>query len=145
MWRRVKLDTRSEDLLVSLLKGSHLALTGVTKSLQPHHPTDGHSTDGTHSTPTGCSLGRNVNFYDASKPSGALGGPIQNGSVTETNLLDMMGILSSRGGDCYTRPRKGLGPCRSGNEQPAATRRVTMVFIATVGAPRVGDPATRRL
>ncbi|KAA8903168.1 HNH endonuclease-domain-containing protein [Sphaerosporella brunnea] len=39
------------------------------------------------------SLGRNVHFYDASKPGVALGGLIQNGSVTEANFLDMIGIL----------------------------------------------------
>lgn len=39
------------------------------------------------------SLGRNVHFYDASRPGIALGGLIQNGSVTEANFLDMIGIL----------------------------------------------------
>jgi hypothetical protein len=39
------------------------------------------------------SLGRNVRFYDSSKPGIALGGLIQNGSVTEANFLDMIGIL----------------------------------------------------
>ncbi|KAG0634854.1 hypothetical protein HOY80DRAFT_1096202, partial [Tuber brumale] len=36
---------------------------------------------------------RNVSLYDASKPAKALGGLVQNGSITETNLLDMLGIL----------------------------------------------------
>ena len=39
------------------------------------------------------SLGRNVQFYDARSPGDALGGMIQNGSVTEGNFLDMLGIL----------------------------------------------------
>ncbi|RPB22709.1 hypothetical protein L211DRAFT_862611 [Terfezia boudieri ATCC MYA-4762] len=39
------------------------------------------------------SLGRNVQFYDARSPGDALGGLIQNGSVTEANFLDMLGIL----------------------------------------------------
>ncbi|RPB03499.1 hypothetical protein L873DRAFT_1841125 [Choiromyces venosus 120613-1] len=39
------------------------------------------------------SLGRNVHFYDASKPGITLGGLIQSGSVTEANFLDMIGIL----------------------------------------------------
>ncbi|CCX12136.1 Similar to hypothetical protein CPC735_035660 [Coccidioides posadasii C735 delta SOWgp]; acc. no. XP_003071005 [Pyronema omphalodes CBS 100304] len=43
--------------------------------------------------PVDRSLGRNVRFYDSSKPSITLGGFIQNGSVTETNFLDMMEIL----------------------------------------------------
>ena len=38
-------------------------------------------------------LGRNVSFYNASNPSVALGGLIQNGSVTEANFLDMIGIV----------------------------------------------------
>ncbi|KAG0634759.1 hypothetical protein HOY80DRAFT_1018365, partial [Tuber brumale] len=37
---------------------------------------------------------RNIHFYDATKPSGdALGGLIQNGSVTEANILHMIGII----------------------------------------------------
>jgi len=39
------------------------------------------------------SLGRNVQFYDATLPGDALGGLIQNGSVTEANFLDMLEIL----------------------------------------------------
>ncbi|RPB29518.1 hypothetical protein L211DRAFT_832221 [Terfezia boudieri ATCC MYA-4762] len=39
------------------------------------------------------SLGRNVQFYDATSPGDALGGLIQNGSVTEANFLDMLAIL----------------------------------------------------
>ncbi|KAF8418982.1 hypothetical protein EV426DRAFT_638433 [Tirmania nivea] len=39
------------------------------------------------------SLGRNVQFYDATSPGDALGGLIQNGSVTEANFLEMLGIL----------------------------------------------------
>jgi HNH endonuclease len=37
--------------------------------------------------------GRNVHIYDASAPDVVLGGLIQNGSVTENNFLDMLGIL----------------------------------------------------
>ena len=37
---------------------------------------------------------RNVHFYDATKPDSApLGGLIQNGSVTEANFLQMLGIV----------------------------------------------------
>ncbi|RPB03501.1 hypothetical protein L873DRAFT_1800589 [Choiromyces venosus 120613-1] len=43
--------------------------------------------------PIGHSLGRNVHFYDASKPGIALGGLIQNVSVTEANFLNTTGIL----------------------------------------------------
>lgn len=39
------------------------------------------------------SLGRNVRFYDALNPDVALGGLIQNGTVTEANFLDMIGIV----------------------------------------------------
>ena len=39
------------------------------------------------------SSGRNVQFYDAKSPSDALGGFIQNGSVTKANFLEMLGIL----------------------------------------------------
>ncbi|KAF8454787.1 HNH endonuclease-domain-containing protein [Terfezia claveryi] len=38
-------------------------------------------------------LGRNVQFYNATSPEVALGGLIQNGSVTEANFLDMLEIL----------------------------------------------------
>jgi len=38
-------------------------------------------------------LGRNVHFYDATVPDVALGGLVQNGSVTEANFLDYFGIL----------------------------------------------------
>ena len=41
------------------------------------------------------SAGRNVQFYDARSPGDALGGLIQNGSVTEANFLEMLGILLS--------------------------------------------------
>lgn len=37
-------------------------------------------------------LGRHVHFYDASKPSVAFGGLLQNRSVTETNFLEMLFI-----------------------------------------------------
>ena len=43
--------------------------------------------------PADRSLGRNVQFYDASAPDVALGGFIQNGSVTEANFLETLGIL----------------------------------------------------
>jgi len=37
---------------------------------------------------------RNVYFYDANKPDdAALGGFVQNGSVTEANFLQMLGIV----------------------------------------------------
>ena len=37
---------------------------------------------------------RNIHFYDATKvDEDALGGLIQNGSITEENFLDMLGIL----------------------------------------------------
>ncbi|KAF8465276.1 hypothetical protein BDZ91DRAFT_659436 [Kalaharituber pfeilii] len=39
------------------------------------------------------SLGRNVHFYDATSLEVPLGGMFQNGSVTENNFLDMLGIL----------------------------------------------------
>jgi len=39
------------------------------------------------------SLSRNVTFYDATKPDKTLGGLIQNGSMTEANFLDILGIL----------------------------------------------------
>ncbi|KAG0127466.1 hypothetical protein HOY82DRAFT_586872 [Tuber indicum] len=39
------------------------------------------------------SLLRNVTFYDATNPEEALGGLAQNGSITEANFLDMLGIL----------------------------------------------------
>ncbi|KAG0131798.1 hypothetical protein HOY82DRAFT_578422 [Tuber indicum] len=39
------------------------------------------------------SLPRNVSFYDATHPDVALGGLVQNGSITEANFLDILGIL----------------------------------------------------
>ncbi|KAG0633403.1 hypothetical protein HOY80DRAFT_991779 [Tuber brumale] len=39
------------------------------------------------------SLPRNVSFYDATNPDEVLGGLVQNGSITEANFLDMLGIL----------------------------------------------------
>jgi len=39
------------------------------------------------------SLGRNVHFYDATSREKPLGGLFQNGSVTEANFLDFLGIL----------------------------------------------------
>ena len=36
---------------------------------------------------------RNVHFYDASNPSVLLGGLVQNGSVTEANVLEMLFIV----------------------------------------------------
>jgi len=44
------------------------------------------------------SLLRNVSFYDATKPDVVLGGLVQNGSITEANFLDMLGILLIVGG-----------------------------------------------
>ena len=43
---------------------------------------------------------RNVHFYDGTKDddADALGGLIQNGSITEGNFLDMLGILLVTGG-----------------------------------------------
>ena len=37
--------------------------------------------------------GRNVHFYNAMAPHHPLGGLIQNGSVTEENFLDMLGMM----------------------------------------------------
>ncbi|KAG0131854.1 hypothetical protein HOY82DRAFT_645589 [Tuber indicum] len=39
------------------------------------------------------SFARNVEFYDATSPDEVLGGLVQNGSITERNFLDMLGIL----------------------------------------------------
>ncbi|KAG0132645.1 hypothetical protein HOY82DRAFT_606325 [Tuber indicum] len=39
------------------------------------------------------SLLRNVLFYDATKPDEVLGGLVQNGSITEGNFLDIIGIV----------------------------------------------------
>ncbi|KAG0641119.1 HNH endonuclease-domain-containing protein [Tuber brumale] len=39
------------------------------------------------------SVGRNVTFYNAAQPDVALGGLVQNGSITEENFLDILGIL----------------------------------------------------
>ncbi|KAG0634852.1 hypothetical protein HOY80DRAFT_1012256 [Tuber brumale] len=39
------------------------------------------------------SLPRNVLFYDARNPGEAVGGLVQNGSITEANFLDILGIL----------------------------------------------------
>jgi len=43
--------------------------------------------------PTDRSLPRNISFYDATHPDAALGGFLQNGSVTEANFLDILAIL----------------------------------------------------
>ncbi|KAG0639744.1 hypothetical protein HOY80DRAFT_1043990 [Tuber brumale] len=42
---------------------------------------------------TNRSLTRNVMFYNANHPDMALGGLVQNGSITEANFLDILGIL----------------------------------------------------
>lgn len=39
------------------------------------------------------SEGRNVHFFDESKPDTILGGLIQNGSVTERNFLSILAIV----------------------------------------------------
>ncbi|KAG0137883.1 hypothetical protein HOY82DRAFT_644886 [Tuber indicum] len=39
------------------------------------------------------SLPRNVKFYDATNPDEVLGGLVQNGSITEANFLDILGIV----------------------------------------------------
>ncbi|KAF8535552.1 hypothetical protein BDD12DRAFT_918639 [Trichophaea hybrida] len=43
--------------------------------------------------PINCSVGCNIHFYDATSHEIVLGGLIQNGSVTEANFLDILGIL----------------------------------------------------
>ena len=43
--------------------------------------------------PINRSMGRNIHFYDATSRDVALGGLVQNGSVTEANFLDMLGML----------------------------------------------------
>ncbi|KAG0123153.1 hypothetical protein HOY82DRAFT_495434 [Tuber indicum] len=43
--------------------------------------------------PLNCSRSRNVSFDDATHPKVALGGFIQNGSITEANFLDILGII----------------------------------------------------
>lgn len=83
--------------------------------------------------PINRSLGRNVRFYNALKPSVALGGLIQNGSVTEAYDWDRI-----HHGGSFTRSRKNFRPCRSDNEQP----KETLMFIAIVGARRVGISIT---
>jgi len=45
------------------------------------------------------SLVRNVFFHDATNPDVTLGGFFQNGSITEANFLDMLGILLIVEGD----------------------------------------------
>jgi len=42
---------------------------------------------------TSRSLPRNVSFYDATHLDVALGGFVQNGSITEENFLDILGML----------------------------------------------------
>ncbi|CUS15892.1 unnamed protein product, partial [Tuber aestivum] len=42
---------------------------------------------------TNRSLTRNVTFYNPTHPDVALGGLVQNGSITEANFLDILGIL----------------------------------------------------
>jgi len=59
----------------------------------PRHSFESTQHNGVHLMPIDRSLGRNVHFYDASKPGVALGGLIQNGSVTETNFLEMLFIV----------------------------------------------------
>jgi len=51
------------------------------------------------------SLGRNVHFYDARSPKDALEGLIQNGSVTEANFLEMLGILLFTGAPIRVQER----------------------------------------
>ena len=36
---------------------------------------------------------RNVSFYDSTQPDVALGGFVQNGSITKANFLDILAIL----------------------------------------------------
>jgi len=43
--------------------------------------------------PTDRSIPRNISFYDATHPDVALGGFLQNGSVTKANFLDILAIL----------------------------------------------------
>ncbi|RPA96609.1 hypothetical protein L873DRAFT_1694160 [Choiromyces venosus 120613-1] len=39
----------------------------------------------------------NISFHNVTHPDVALGGLVQNGSITEANILDILGILSLRG------------------------------------------------
>jgi hypothetical protein len=55
--------------------------------------------------PVNRALGRNVQFYDASAPDVALGGFIQNGSVTEASFLEMLGILLVTGVPVHVQER----------------------------------------
>jgi len=80
-------------LITNLWEGLALLAMNPALGLQPHHPRSSDNTDGVHSIPIDRSLGRNVHFYDASKPGVALGGFIQNGSVTESNFLAMLWVL----------------------------------------------------
>ena len=59
--------------------------------------------------PADRSLGRNVHFYDATMPDNALGGLIQNGSVTEANFIDMLGILVITKTPIRVQKRGGTG------------------------------------
>ncbi|KAG0127163.1 hypothetical protein HOY82DRAFT_83058 [Tuber indicum] len=51
------------------------------------------------------SLGRNVSFCDATQPDIALGGLIQNGSITEANFLDILAIILVEGGSLRVQGR----------------------------------------
>ena len=51
------------------------------------------------------SADRNIHFFDDANPDVCLGGLIQNGSVTEANFLDMVGIIVLTEGPVQIRER----------------------------------------
>ena len=72
--------------------------------------------------PLNRSLGRNIHFYDSTVPDVALGGFIQNGSVTEANFLDFLSILLVTAAPL--RVREKFRPHPNGGGQPSRTWRV---------------------
>jgi hypothetical protein len=82
-------------------------------------------------------LGRNVQFYDATSPEVPLGGIIQNGSITENNFLDMLGILLISQTPLRVQERTS-GHVVTTTDNPLKPGDYLMMFIAKVGARQVG-------
>lgn len=70
--------------------------------------------DSIYLMPIGRSIGRNVRFHDARKPSVALRGLTQNWPVTVTDFLDLV-LDPTPHGDFSTRSRKDFRSCDSEN------------------------------
>ncbi|KAG0136480.1 hypothetical protein HOY82DRAFT_479109 [Tuber indicum] len=75
---------------------------------------------------------RNVSFYDATNPNQALGGFVQNGTITEANFLDMLGILLMTDGSPLRVQERITSHIVSRMDQPLETGVYDIYCDATI-------------